>query len=253
MIKITCLDSHKNTQAENLALQLHSDSTPQYEVVLTEQSIYLQPLDKKRHGKIEVDFITGSAAHRRKFGGGKGQLIAKAVGLKSGVYPSVFDATAGLGGDAFVLATLGCRVTMMERSPLAHVLLRDGLERAQEYAREQDADLFEILERMTLLSGDSIEHLTAENTPIADVLYLDPMFPERSKQAAAKKEMTAFHALIGEDLDEGALLEAALRCAEYRVVVKRPRLAPTVKGPAPSYNLSGKSCRYDIYTLKKIK
>ena len=37
---------------------------------------------------IVVDFVTGAVAHRRKFGGGRGQSIAlKAVGLKQGVIP----------------------------------------------------------------------------------------------------------------------------------------------------------------------
>ena len=77
-----------------------------------------------------MDFASGAVAHRRKFGGGKGQSIAKAVGLKAGVQLHVIDATAGLGRDAFVLASLGCNVDMVERSPIAAALLEDGLERA---------------------------------------------------------------------------------------------------------------------------
>ncbi|BBI63970.1 hypothetical protein HSBAA_52760 [Vreelandella sulfidaeris] len=38
--------------------------------------------DEKRYGNpLSVDFVSGKAAHRRRFGGGRGQLIAKACGL----------------------------------------------------------------------------------------------------------------------------------------------------------------------------
>ncbi len=40
--------------------------------------------------------------------------------------------------------------------------------------------------------------------------------------------------------------------AGKRVVVKRPRKAPVISGPAPSYSLEGKSSRYDIYAKKKL-
>ncbi len=39
-------------------------------------------------------------AHRRKFGGGRGEAVAKAVGIKGDYLPDVVDATAGLGRDA---------------------------------------------------------------------------------------------------------------------------------------------------------
>src|SRR5688572_20080391 len=90
----------------------------------------LIPTGKNAPGPIYADFLTGAAAHRRLHGGGRGQPIARAIGLKPGVKPpSVIDATAGLGRDAFVLACLGCEVTLLERSPTVAALLRDALER----------------------------------------------------------------------------------------------------------------------------
>lgn len=214
--------------------------------------VYLQAVDDKKHGRIQVDFCAGGAAHRRLYGGGKGQMIAKAAGVTAGVKPRIFDATAGLGGDAFVLACLGCEVMMMERSPVAAALLQDGLERARQYAEYEDAELREIIARMRLLPGDSIAYLQMQTAPVAEVIYLDPMFPERQKSAAVKKEMQAFHQVIGQDLDDAALLQAALAGASHRVVVKRPRQAPAIEGQKPSYALEGKSSRYDIYALKSL-
>jgi 16S rRNA (guanine1516-N2)-methyltransferase len=78
------------------------------------------------------------------------------------------------------------------------------------------------------------------------------MFPDRQKSAEVKKEMAAFHHLVGKDEDADALLAKALARAVYRVVVKRPRKAAFIADKAPSYQLEGKSSRYDIYTLKKM-
>lgn len=65
--------------------------------------------------------------------------------------------------------------------------------------------------------------------------------------------MRLFRDIVGDDLDAAALLEAALQAATARVVVKRPRKAPVIEGPKPSYVLEGKSSRYDIYALAKVE
>ncbi len=224
-----------------------------FALVFDHLGVSLQQTGRKAPGPIRVDFVSGAASHRRRFGGGKGQMIAKAVGLKAGIYPRVLDLTAGLGQDAFVLASLRCRLTLVERSPLVQALLADGLARAEAYGRQEDAELLAIVERMTLHCADSIEYLdTLSDDSVAEVIYLDPMFPERSKAADVKKAMKAFHTLVGGDLDADQLLEKSLERARYRVVVKRPRKAPCLGGRTPSYQLPGKSSRFDIYTLRKL-
>src|SRR5690554_7137242 len=218
-----------------------------------ERGVALQQTGRKAPGAISAEFTQGAVDHRRKFGGGKGQMIAKAVGVKSGVYPRVLDATAGLGKDAFVLATLGCKVQLLERSPVVHALLDDGLSRARIFAEAEDRELLATLARMELVALDSRDYLQAMRADeYPDVVYLDPMFPDRQKTADVKKEMRAFHSLVGKDEDAGDLLDLALSRAHYRVVVKRPRKSPTVYQTVPSYQLEGKSSRYDIYTLKKL-
>ncbi len=245
--------------AQQLGLTLLPDGDPaqlqgcDFALLLTAQGLALQQTGAKAPGPILADFTQGAVDHRRKFGGGKGQMIAKAVGLKAGVYPRVLDATAGLGKDSFVLASLGCQVQMVERMAIVHALLRDGLARARAYALAEDAELAQIIARMNLVASDSkayLESLAGADFP--DVIYLDPMFPERHKSADVKKEMRAFHSLVGADEDADALLPLALAHVNYRVVVKRPRKAPFLNNQAPSYQLEGKSSRFDIYTLKKL-
>jgi len=231
---------------------------PEFVMLLDESGIAIQQTGRKAPGPIRAEFAEGSVDHRRKFGGGKGQMIAKAVGVKANVYPLVLDGTAGLGKDAFVLATLGCRVQMLERSLYVHALLQNGLERARNVSSYDDPELQQIVARMELLAADSHDYLlqlassSVSDSERPDVVYLDPMFPDRQKTADVKKEMAAFHHVVGKDIDADALLEKALAVAHYRVVVKRPRKAPFIANKTPSYQLEGKSSRFDIYTLKKM-
>ncbi len=199
-------------------------------------------------GPVRADFVAGAVAHRRLFGGGSGQMIARAVGIQPGVRPRVLDATAGLGRDAFVLAELGCSVTLIERQPLIAALLEDGLQRAL-----ADAEVAPIIARMRLLRGNAIELIRAWDGEPPQVIYLDPMFPHRDKSSLVKKEMRLFRPLVGADDDAPELLAAALALATHRVVVKRPRKAPAVAGSKPGHVLEGKSNRYDIYPKKSLR
>lgn len=221
-----------------------------------ENGLGLQVTGKGAPGPVRAEFVTGKAGYRREHGGGTGQLIAKAVGLqKTRKALHVLDATAGLGQDAFVLASLGCQVTLFERSPVIHALLSDGLARAA--LNEQSAPL---AARMALQPGNSIDWLERaaeidaeiDVESAADVVYLDPMFPHRDKSALVKKEMQVFRTVVGDDDDSPELLAAALAVATYRVVVKRPRKAEPVSGPEPTTRIEGKSSRYDVYSIKAL-
>ncbi|XKE46277.1 class I SAM-dependent methyltransferase [Halomonas organivorans] len=207
--------------------------------------------DSRAYGKpLAVDFVEGRAAHRRRFGGGRGQLIARACGFAKGMTPSVVDATAGLGRDAFVLATLGAEVLLVERVAAIAALLEDGLSRARE-APETVA----IAARMHLVHGDAGEQLAALVAEVGvapQVIHLDPMFPHREKSALVKKEMRLFRTLAGDDADAPRLLEAALDVATHRVVVKRPRKAPPIEGPSPRHVIEGKTSRYDLYVHRAL-
>jgi 16S rRNA (guanine1516-N2)-methyltransferase len=217
-------------------------------LLFDQQGLALCATGPRRPGPVRADFVSGAVAHRRQFGGGTGQLIAKACGIKSGIRPRIVDATAGLGRDAFVLATLGCQVHMLERSPLVHALLSEGLQQAA-----ADPELAETLQRMTLERADGRQWLQqCVESQQPDLVYLDPMFPHTDKKAQVKKEMLAFRELVGQDLDDAELLAAALQAARCRVVVKRARKAPAIAGCKPSYSLEGKSSRYDIYALKAL-
>lgn len=194
-------------------------------------------------GRVRADFTEGVAQHRRLQGGG--ELIGKAV--NHAAKPLVWDATGGLGRDAFVLATLGLSVCVYERHPAVYCLLYDGLERARACA-----DTAVIAARISLRFGDAVKEMQRACTsgePRPDVVYLDPMYPERRKSAAVKKEMAYFHELVGADSvnDDGSLLRAARSVSAKRIVVKRPRLGEFLDDAVPAYQYTGKSTRFDVY------
>ncbi len=194
-------------------------------------------------GSIEIDFIGGAIGYRRKYGNNRKSLLAKAVGIKSGKKPFIFDATAGLGRDSFIFALLGCKVQMAERSPIIADLLEDALEKAAKYQETS-----EIISRISFFKGDACDWLKNINEDeLPDIIYLDPMFPERKKSSLVKKEMRILKNIVGDDNDIDRLFFMSLSKANKRVVVKRPRTAPFLSDKEPSYSLKGKSGRFDIY------
>lgn len=193
---------------------------------------------------LYIDFSSNANTYRRLHGGGNGQPIAKAVGLKTyGLPLTIIDATAGLGQDAFVLACLGCKITLFERNPIIADLLADALQRGL-----NDTQIQPYISNMQLMRGDAIQLLRAippEQLP--DVVYLDPMFPIREKSALVKQELRQLKDLVGDDPDADQLLEAARKIAKRRVVVKRPRIAPYLNNIKPHSEQIGKANRFDIY------
>lgn len=190
---------------------------------------------------LHIDFVGGAVGYRLRAGEGRNQALLKAIGFKRGIVPSVVDATAGLGRDAFLMASHGAQVTLIERSPVIHAALADALARAT----AEGGIYADIVARMTLLHGNSIDLLP---TLSPSVVLVDPMHPPRGNTALVKKEMRILRAVVGADDDQLALMQAALGSAKKRVVLKWPQGAPPMAGiRAPSHTIDGKSTRYDVF------
>lgn len=206
------------------------------------QLLHMPPGSEKAICLLFVDFVRGKNGFRFAHNCTIKQPLARAAGIKPGFRPSILDGTAGLGVDAFVLATLDCRVTMCERSPLIGTLLEDGLLRAA-----KESKTAEIVEkRMHLVVKDTQTYLQ-QSTETFHTIYLDPMYPHRNQSALNKQSLRIIRTLVGSDTDGSALLEIALGKAENRVVVKRPRQAPLLSDVRPSHVILMKNSRFDIY------
>ncbi|NOQ90286.1 MAG: 16S rRNA methyltransferase [Gammaproteobacteria bacterium] len=254
-IAVICFSKTRLAQAKDFckvnALPLIKKKSDQYDLQLIIHDDLIELYDSQLNTSISIDFLSGALAHRHQFGGGRGQAIARAIGLKSGNTPSILDVTAGLAGDAFVLATLGCSVTMIERSAILFTLIEDAL------ARASLSETFEaIIEQgFTAINRDANdyikEQLLADNTA-PDVIYIDPMYPDRKKSALVKKDMQILQRLHGDDDNTSELLDNALKYARKRVVVKRPLHAETLNNKKPNTCIKSKKTRYDIYTIEKM-
>ncbi|GJM25117.1 MAG: ribosomal RNA small subunit methyltransferase J [Phycisphaerae bacterium] len=228
-----------------LQTKIVTDIDDRDDVVLavTDARLELRSCGKNAPGPVFVDFVGGSLGFSRtvnRFG-----QMFKAVGFKFQLdRPTILDVTAGLCHDAFLLAYQGCKVTAVERSPVLFALIEDGLQRA----RVEDPALESMLrERLNVIHAEAIEVLSsisAADQP--DVVYLDPMFPHRTKSALVKKEMRVLRSIVGDDDDAADLLSLARMVAKKRVVVKRMKHAPEL-APDPMICFPGKTTRFDVY------
>ena len=190
---------------------------------------------------LKCSFIEGPILHRLKYGKGRGQNLAKAVGMKFNKNRNIIDATAGLGYDSFILASLGAKVTLIERSQKIHELLQNGIDEGISFGGEIE----KIINRMELLFGDS-KDILPKLTP--EVIMIDTMYKERKKTALVKNNMRLVREIVGPDSDYIALLKVALNCAKNRVVLKQPRYAEPIKEIRKcSHQILGKTIRYDIF------
>lgn len=253
-LSIVCASSNERRRRKavdlarklNLPLQKSLDDRYRFHLVYTDYRLELQynPLlqGHKEH-PVYVDFLQGAKIHRRIATASLKSPLAKAAGLKTGRRPSIADATAGLGMDSIVLACLGCTVLLIERNPIIHALLQDGL------ARAGDNQLLNtvIAEKIRLVHGDSAEILALLEHPVETIL-VDPMYPQKKKGPLNRKEMRLLRAIAGDDPDSKTLFRNSLALAGSRVVVKRPKGAPAIcADPAPSHTVYMKSGRFDVY------
>lgn len=218
-------------------LSLLNDSMKQTDLslVMTDTGLVIQHTD---FTPIAIDFLNGKLHHRSSqhiFG----ELVVKACGAKS--KPYILDLTAGLGRDAYLLASTGCQVCMLERNPIMHALLNDALFRLKQTT---DISLSLIQQNSCYLTNEILWKLGSP-----EVIYIDPMHPERTKSALVKKEMRILRELVGQDIDRIELIESALNLNVKKVVVKWPTKQLLNVSKKPSHTFKGKSIRFDVFQV----
>jgi len=197
--------------------------------------------DHGRHMRVRVDFTSGD--WQRRIASVRREQLICAMGRKANRTTTIIDATGGLGRDAFLLAAARFQVQIFERNSLLAALLEDGLVRARESQMTRN-----ICARILLTCSDACHYLEGQQQK-ADIVYLDPLFPPQKKSAKVKKELQVIREIADRDDDATRLFAAALKGATKRVVVKRPRHGPWLDDRSPSYCVSGKVVRFDIYLV----
>lgn len=204
-----------------------------------------------------LDFELQSYRQRLLRGGRQKEAVARAVmnGLDDGAL--VFDATAGLGRESMILAHAKATVIAFERQLPIWLILHDALNRAQNsrffpFTLPKLSPIGTIKNYAQVLEQSKLEHhefFSALKGVRPEVIYYDPMFPERENSAQVKKDMFLFQQVIGEDLDIDDFLAIALSLAQKRVVIKRPNYAPPliIGTKERSHFVDGGQCRFDCY------
>ena len=200
-----------------------------------------RPNDAEMTGTVQVDFTTGAWIRRLKRVGT--ERLVKAMGKKSRKVTRIVDATGGLGRDSFLLAAAGFQLQVFERNPVLAALLADGLNRASKTAVSE-----KICRRIRFSPGDAIDFL-APGEAVAEIIYLDPMFPGTTSTAKVKKDLQMIQHVTDEDADIDPLFACALQAAGERVVVKRPKKGPWLSDRRPDYSLAGTTIRFDVYLV----
>ncbi|MEN9450482.1 MAG: ribosomal small subunit methyltransferase [Pseudomonadota bacterium] len=218
-----------------------------YVLVLSSTGLYLEDI-KKKLGSLKIDFLQGKLAYRFRYIQNQKQLLARAIGLKPNFKPAVLDATAGFGCDSFVLAQLGCSVTLLERSSIIFLLLEDALKRALNNPNFLTLSVKLIKTEAVIY----LKQIIACKQSYPEIIYLDPMYPHTTKSALVKKEMRFLRQLVGDDNDASNLLKLSVICATQRVVVKRPRLSPYLAEIKPHHSIFGKQHRLDVYLTHSL-
>lgn len=188
--------------------------------------------------KLNIDFVENHLNYNKKKSSIKSELISKALGGgKLGL--RVLDLSAGLGIDAMFLSQLGYNVTAVERNPLLYLALSTAQEKLSDEAKSEIRFEF-----------DSAKHFVENTNQAFDVIYFDPMFPEKKKSALPRQEMVLFKQLVGADDDAAEVVAAALNSKKAkRLVVKRPLKAPLLF-TNPQNQVEGKLVRFDVYGVQ---
>lgn len=210
-------------------------------LIIKDHRLELCKRDEPHFKNFFIDFTQKKLLYRIKNNALKNEAIAKAVGVKKNYFPTILDATAGLGKDAFVLSSLGCHVSMIERNPVISALLEDGLNRAYNHVYIGKW----IKKRIKLIHQSSFNILN-NHSLIPDIIYLDPMYPYK-KKSISKKENYFLRSLVGEDRDSEKLLLPAIKLAKKRVIVKRPKYANFLSGIKTTSIIFSKNHRFDMY------
>ncbi|MCR5273539.1 MAG: class I SAM-dependent methyltransferase [Lachnospiraceae bacterium] len=172
------------------------------------------------------------------------EMLFKAAKIKNFENtPLAVDATAGMGEDSFILAAAGARVKLFEKDPIIALLLSDALRRGK-----NDPKIAAVISRMEFAEGDSLEYMR-ETDEKPDIIYLDPMFPARSKSGLIKKKFQLLGQLEPPATDGEEMLRAAMNLRPKKIIVKRPAKGENLGNYKPHYSLKGKAIRYDCFVF----
>lgn len=224
------------------------DENASFALIINNNILELYDRSKMCKINIKVDFLSKQNNYRCVNFKKKNEALYKALGIKANYFPSVVDATAGFGKDAFLISFWGCYVMMIERHPVVAALLKDGLQRAYE---NKNIGCW-LKKRLHFIFYDSFKML---EIPIfqPDIVYLDPMYPINKKKLLPKKNMQFLRKIIKNNSNYKELLNISRKFARKRIIVKRPIYAKPLSNEKFEFSIKNKNHRFDIYLPFRTK
>ena len=199
---------------------------------------------------LEVDFLSSEWKSRVQRTWTSKELLRDALGAKHGDSFRIIDGTAGLWSDAFLCHIWGHRITAYEQHPLLAFMGNLAYEKFKNSEPDENEKFGSMQGRF---SSFALKELLLESQKEKiDILYLDPIYPEKKKVALNKKELRMVKKLVGHAiLDDPSLVNFVEACVPHvnrRIIVKRPIWSPELKRSSGSVRLvKGKTTRFDVF------
>ncbi|CAL4324691.1 class I SAM-dependent methyltransferase [Buchnera aphidicola] len=242
-IEIINTDTKKKYEFITKTWGIKNTKNTNFSLIIKNHRIELQNNLKNKEKNIWVDF---NYKKFQKYKKDKKIKIIQTLGIKKNYIPHVLDSTAGVGKDSFIFFSHGCKVTMVEKNPILSILLYDGL-----YRGFQNHKIGILMKKNIQLIYNTSNNLKKIKILKPDVIYLDPMFPQKKKKSLPKKNMQTIQKLIGNDTDSHILFQQCKQFAKNRIVVKRKMTSKYISNDLPDFNIKTKKHRFDIYLIKK--
>lgn len=184
-----------------------------------------------------------SAMHPRDLYKSK-HLLLRSIWGKRTTPPFVLDGFAGMGADGYLMVYSGCQVLSCETKPAVFAILKDAYNRVYERSHSN------YLSKWCMMPQNVFDLIKSwpRHRVRPDVVYLDPMFKVDFRGQV--KQYAWLLNQIGDQTVPQNVLQVALNFAIERVVVKRSIKSGFVDDKKPTYSISGKTIRYDIYQVR---
>jgi len=193
--------------------------------------------DSTENKLLHVDFLKGSMGWRLKRRDHEA-LLKKALGKKNKNL-IIFDGTAGFLSDTLIFLALGHKVIACEQSKVLFLLLSDAINRAK--------IKLNFLDNLNLIHGDALD--IYKKTQNIDVIYLDPMYPIKKKNALRSGNISDIKSILMleniENFEDQVFFDFKKNKFK-KIVLKRP-IKSKIIDDGLNYQIKGKSTRFDVY------
>lgn len=194
---------------------------------------------KTEKKKIKIDKIKKNIIKRIK--NPEKELIAKTIShIKK---YKIIDTTGGIGIDSIIFASLGNKITLIEKQPLIIKILKNLFKSLQEIKF--------ITKNIKIKYGNSIKTIQHLKNNSKNIIYLDPIFPIKKKNDITKAYASIIKNIGSNTKNYKKLFEISLKKAK-KLIVKRKKNSESINKKKPTYKISGSKIRFDIYQNFKL-